>query len=205
MSANDHTTAHEEDHSGPIKTPQQLLAAVFFSFVIPIFGIIALVYYVASDNRPAAGAVDIEKAVAQRIQKVGSVEIRDANRPLKAGAEVYAAQCAACHATGVAGAPKLGDVATWAPRIKTGFEALLNSALKGKGAMGPQGGGDFEDAEIGRAVAHMANAAGAKFAEPQRPAAPAAEGAAAGASAPAAAASAPAAAASAAAPVAGAK
>ncbi|WP_372828302.1 cytochrome c5 family protein [Polaromonas sp.] len=174
MSANDHTTAHEEDHSGPIKTPQQLLAAIFFSFVIPIFGIIALVYYVTSDSRPAAGAVNTEQAVAQRIQKIGMVEIRDANRPLKAGAEVYAAQCAACHTTGVAGSPKFGDAAAWGARIKTGYEALLTSALKGKGAMGPQGGGDFEDAEIGRAVAHMANAAGAKFAEPQRAAAMAA-------------------------------
>jgi cytochrome c5 len=186
MSANDQTTAHEEDHSGPIKTPQQLLAAIFFSFVIPIFAIIGLVYYVASDSRPAAGAGDMETAVAQRIQKVGVVDIRDANRPLKAGAEVYAAQCAACHATGVAGAPKLGDAGAWAPRIQTGYEALLTSALKGKGAMGPQGGGDFEDAEIGRAVAHMANAAGAKFAEPQRAAAVAAapEGAAPAAAAP---------------------
>ncbi|MES2686641.1 MAG: c-type cytochrome [Pseudomonadota bacterium] len=171
MSANDHTTAHEEDHSGPIKTPQQLLAAIFFSFVVPIFAIIALVYYVTSDNRPAAGAVNVEKAVAQRIQKIGMVEIRDANRPLKAGAEVYAAQCAACHTTGVANAPKLGDAASWGPRIRTGYEALLTSALKGKGAMAPQGGGDFEDTEIGRAVVHMANSAGAKFAEPQRAAA----------------------------------
>jgi cytochrome c5 len=171
MSANDQTTAHEEDHSGPIKTPQQLLAAIFFSFVIPIFAIIGLVYYVTSDKRPAAGAGDMEKAVAERIQKVGVVEIRDANRPLKAGAEVYAAQCAACHTAGVAGAPKLGDAGAWAPRIRTGYEALLTSALKGKGAMAPQGGGDFEDAEIGRAVVHMANAAGAKFAEPQRAAA----------------------------------
>lgn len=174
MSANDHTTAHEEDHSGPIKTPQQLLAAIFFSFVIPIFAIIALVYYVTSGNKPAAGAANTEQAVAQRIQKIGMVDIRDANRPLKAGAEVYAAQCAACHATGVAGAPKFGDAAAWGPRIKSGYEALLNSSLKGKGAMGPQGGGDFEDAEIGRAVVHMANAAGAKFAEPQRAAAVAA-------------------------------
>jgi cytochrome c5 len=171
MSANDPTTAHEEDHSGPIKTPQQLLAAIFFSFVIPIFAIIGLVYYVASDSRPAAGAGDTEKAVAQRIQKVGVVDIRDANRPLKPGAEVYAAQCAACHTAGVAGAPKLGDAGAWAPRIRTGYEALLTSALKGKGAMAPQGGGEFEDAEIGRAVVHMANAAGAKFAEPQRAAA----------------------------------
>ena len=168
MSANDPTTAHEEDHSGPIKTPKQLLLAVFFSFVVPIFAIIALVYYVTSDNKPAAGAGDLEKAVAQRIQKIGMVEIRDANRPLKTGSEVYAAQCAACHATGAAGSPKFGDAVAWAPRIKTGFEALWNSALKGKNAMGPQGGGDFDDVEIGKAVVHMANAAGAKFAEPQK-------------------------------------
>ena len=168
MSANDHTTAHAEDHAGPIKTPKQLLAAIFFSFVVPIFAIIALVYYVTSDNKPAAGAANVEKAVAQRIQKIGMVDIRDANRPLKSGAEVYTAQCAACHATGVANSPKFGDAAAWAPRIKTGFASLWNSSLKGKGAMGPQGGGDFEDVEIGRAVAHMANAAGAKFAEPQK-------------------------------------
>lgn len=184
MSANDHTTAHEEDHSGPIKTPGQLLAAVFFSFVVPIFAIIALVYYVVSDNKPAAGTGDHEKAIAQRIQKVGMVEIRDANRPLKPGSEVFAAQCAACHATGVAGAPKLGDAAAWAPRIGTGYAALLNSALKGKGAMGPQGGGDFDDVEIGKAVVHMANASGAKFAEPQKVAAPAGAAASAPAAAP---------------------
>ncbi|MEO8024494.1 c-type cytochrome [Polaromonas sp.] len=168
MSANDHTTAHEEDHSGPIKTPQQLLLAVLFSFVVPIFAIIALVYFVTSDNKPAAGTGDLEKAIAQRIQKVGTVEIRDANRPLKPGNEVYAAQCAACHAAGVAGAPKFGDAAAWGPRIQKGFAALLNSALKGKGAMSPQGGGEFDDVEIGKAVAHMANAAGAKFPEPQK-------------------------------------
>lgn len=179
MSANDPTTAHEEDHSGPIKTPKQLLLAVLFSFVVPVFAIIALVYYVTSDNKPAAGTGDLEKAIAQRIQKVGMVEIRDANRPLKAGSEVYAAQCAACHATGVAGAPKFGDTAAWAPRLKTGFEALWNAALKGKNAMGPQGGGDFDDVEIGKAVAYLANAAGAKFAEPQKAAAAADAGAAA--------------------------
>ena len=175
MSANDHTTAHEEAHTGPIKTPKQLLAAVFFSFVIPIFAIIGLVYYVTSANKTAPGAVDTEKAVAMRIQKVGSVEIRDANRALKSGEEVYKAQCMACHAAGAAGAPKFGDAAAWAPRIKTGFEALWNSALKGKGAMGAQGGGDFEDTEIGRAVVYMTAAAGGKFAEPAAPAAAAAE------------------------------
>ena len=124
MSANDHTTAHEEAHTGPIKTPKQLLAAVFFSFMIPIFGIIGLVYYVTSANKPAAGSDNSEKAVAHRILKIGAAEVRDANRTLKTGEEVYKAQCAACHALGVAGAPKFGNAAAWEPRIKTGFEAL---------------------------------------------------------------------------------
>ena len=166
MSANVHDTDHEVAHTGPIKTPQQLLAAVFFSFVVPIFAIIGLVYYVTSDNVPAAGAIDSGQALAQRIQKVGSVEIRDANRPLKSGEDVYKAQCVACHAAGAAGAPKFCDVPAWAPRLKTGFEALWNSALKGKGAMGAQGGGDFQDVEIGRAVVYLTTAAGGKFPEP---------------------------------------
>jgi cytochrome c5 len=176
MSANDHTTAHEEAHSGPIKTPKQLLAAVFFSFVVPVFAIIGLVYYVASADKPLAGADDAGQAVAMRIQKVGMVEIRDANRPLKAGEEVYKAQCVACHASGAAGAPKFGDTAAWAPRIATGYETLLNSALKGKGAMAPQGGGDFQDIEIGRAVVYLTASAGGKFAEPAVPAPAAATG-----------------------------
>lgn len=183
--------AHEEHHTGPIKTPTQLMWTAFFAFVAPIFIIIGLVYYVVSANKPAAGAVDMEQAVAQRIQRVGTVELRDANRPLASGESVYTAQCAACHAAGLAGAPKFGDAAAWGPRIATGYEALLNSALKGKGAMGAQGGGAFRDAEIGRAVVHLANAAGGKFPEPQ---APAPVAAAAASTAPAAAAPAPAAA-----------
>ena len=175
MSANDHTTAHEEAHTGPIKTPKQLLAAVFLSFVVPVFAIIGLVYYVASADKPMAGADDGGRAIAERIQKVGMVEIRDANRPLRAGEEVYKAQCIACHGSGAAGAPKFGDAAAWAPRIATGYDTLLTSALKGKNAMGAQGGGDFQDVEIGRAVVYMTAAAGGKFAEPAVPAAGAAD------------------------------
>ena len=82
---------------------------------------------------------------------------------LKTGEQVFTAQCSACHATGAAGAPKFGDSAAWGPRIGAGYAALLNSALKGKNAMGPQGGGDFSDLEIGRAVVYMANKGGASF------------------------------------------
>ena len=45
--------SHEEDHTGPIKNPKQLLVAVFFSFVVPVFAIIGLVYYVTSAAKPA--------------------------------------------------------------------------------------------------------------------------------------------------------
>lgn len=163
-------TSHEEEHTGPIKNPKQLLMAVFFSFVVPVFAIIGLVYYVISENKPAAGSTNVEMSVAERIRKVGSVEIRDANRALKSGEDVFKVQCTACHTAGVAGAPKLGDSAAWAPRIKTGYTALLTSALKGKGAMGAQGGGDYSDTEIARAVVFMANQGGAKFDEPKLPA-----------------------------------
>ncbi|PUE50540.1 cytochrome c5 family protein [Limnohabitans sp. 2KL-1] len=173
MSDNSHD--QHEAHTGPVKTPKQMLLLSLASFIIPVFIIIGLVFYVTSANKPAAGAVDTEKSTAQRIQKVGMVEIRDANRPLKAGEEVYKAQCAACHAAGAAGAPKFSDTAAWSARIKQGLEVLSTSALKGKGAMGAQGGGDFNDIEIARAVVYMANNAGAKFDEPKAPAAAEAE------------------------------
>ena len=164
-------TPHDEAHTGPIKNPKQLLSAVIFAFVVPIFAIIALVYYVTSANKPAMGSASPERAIAERIQKIGMVQIRDADRTLSSGEQVYTAQCSACHAAGVAGAPKFGDESAWSARIKTGYDALLHSALAGKGAMAPQGGGNFTDNEIGRAVVYMSNAAGAKFEQPAEPAA----------------------------------
>ena len=160
-----------EAHTGPIRTPKQLLLTVFYSFVLPVFVIIGLVTYVGTHFKQSPGASSLPESIAARIQKVGTVEIRDANRPLRSGEEVYKAQCSACHASGAAGAPKFQDVGAWAARIKTGYESLLNSALKGKGAMGAQGGGEYNDTEIGRAVVYMTNAAGGKFAEPSAPAA----------------------------------
>ena len=94
---------------------------------------------------------------------------------MKSGEDVFKAQCIACHGTGAAGSPKYQDKAAWGARIGKGYAALLTSALKGKGNMGAQGGGDFDDVEVGRAVVFMANAGGAKFAVPDRPAAPAAK------------------------------
>ncbi len=172
----DHVDTH---HEGPIRTPKQLIVAVTAAFLVPIIGIFLLASYVSVETQPGAGSgTNADEALAKRLQPVGRVEVRDASSPaaLKTGEQVYQAQCVACHGAGVAGAPKLGDKAAWEPRIGAGYEALLAAALKGKGAMPPQGGGEHSDVEIGRAVAFMANQGGAKFDEPK--AAPAAAAAA---------------------------
>ncbi|GIX24765.1 MAG: hypothetical protein KatS3mg122_1996 [Caldimonas sp.] len=177
MSDNAHAHDEHAAHEGPVKTPKQLVLAVIFSFLVPIVGIILLVNFVASGTKSGAGSDGFsEEAVAARIRPVGTVELRDPSAPrvLKTGQEVYQAQCVACHGAGLAGAPKFGDAAAWAPRVAQGYETLLNSALKGKGAMGAQGGGEFSDLEIGRAVVYMVNNSGGNLPEPAAPAAAAA-------------------------------
>ena len=140
-------TEHDAPHEGPIKTPGQLVAAVFFAFVVPVIVIVMLATYVSTDTRQAAGSnLMAPEAIAERIQPVGRVAVKDASDGvLKTGEQVFAAQCSACHTAGLVGAPKFGDAAAWAPRIKTGYAALLNSALKGKNAMPAQGGGELSE------------------------------------------------------------
>ena len=160
---------HEEAHTGPIKTPKQLLLAVAYSFILPVLIIIGLVYFVTSANKPQAGSSNAPEAVAARIQKVGAVEIKAEGGEPRSGEEVFKGQCGGCHAAGSLGAPKFGEASAWSSRIGKGYEALLTSALKGKGNMAAQGGGEFSDFEIGRAVVYMANAAGGKLADPKKP------------------------------------
>jgi cytochrome c5 len=156
---------HDQSHS-----TSEVFVSTMKTVVLPVLVVVGLIAYIAASFRPQIiSTANPNEAVEARIQKVGSVEIKDANRAARSGEDVFKAQCSACHATGAAGAPKFGDAGAWGPRIGKGFDALLNSALKGKGNMGPQGGGDFEDFEIGRGVAYMANAGGAKFAEPKKP------------------------------------
>jgi len=76
------------------------------------------------------------------------------------GKATYDQVCAVCHGAGVAGAPKFGDKAAWAPRVKQGAAALHASAMKGKGAMPPKGGNpSLADADVAAAVDYMVSAA----------------------------------------------
>ena len=70
---------------------------------------------------------------------IASVLLTASGSLLADGQKTYKATCQACHASGAAGAPKLGDKEAWAPRIATGVDAMLAVAIKGKGAMPPKG------------------------------------------------------------------
>lgn len=121
-----------------------------------------------------------EDAVKARIQPIAKVNVpapAAAGAPKaggRSGEDIYKAVCGACHEAGVAGAPKTGDKAAWAPRIGVGLDVLVKTAKAGKNAMPPNGGSDATEEEIARAVAFIANKSGAKFKEPAAGAKPAA-------------------------------
>lgn len=164
---------HHDSHEGPTKTPAQRALSVFFTIAMPAVLVIMLADAVPRQFRPASSGGMSEQLVAERLRPVAQVALEDASAPkvVKTGEQVYQAQCVGCHGNGAVGAPKFGDAAAWGPRVATGFDALLTSALKGKGAMTAQGGGSFSDYEVSRAVVYMANKGGAKFEEPKAPAA----------------------------------
>jgi cytochrome c5 len=71
------------------------------------------------------------------------------------GEQAFTQVCSACHATGINGAPKMGDRAAWGPRIAQGKEALYSHAISGKGNMPPRGGTTWPDAAIRMSVDYM--------------------------------------------------
>jgi cytochrome c5 len=158
--------AEHEEHSSFIKTPKQLITIVLLAFVVPILGIVLTVQLVV--GRPHADPAALSpQAVSARLQPVGKVEFGAAGAAAaKSGEEIVTEVCAACHKTGVANAPKLGDKAGWAPRLKQGLTGLLQSVVKGKGAMPARAGTSLTDQELSSAIVYMANQSGGNLKEP---------------------------------------
>ena len=77
----------------------------------------------------------------------------------QAGKALYTSVCAACHAAGLLGAPKFGDAAAWAPRLKDPMDTIYGYALHGKGQMPAKGGSTASDDDVKAAVDYMVNAA----------------------------------------------
>lgn len=173
--------AHNES---AIRTPKQLVAAVVGFFLVTVIGIILLVQYVTADKLTGAGSnSQAPEAVAARLSPVADAgfTFKDVNAPkvLQSGEAIYTSTCAACHGAGVAGAPKVGDASSWSARIAQGYDTIVKHAIEGIRAMPAKGGNpDLDDVEVARAVVFMANQGGAKFKEPEVPAAPAAAAAA---------------------------
>lgn len=121
----------------------------------------------ATPSAPATGAV----ATAAPIKPAGApatASAAQATAPAApatassagAGKAVYDSTCQVCHATGLAGSPKFGDKAAWAPRIATGIDTLHKAALNGLNAMPPRGGNStLTDAQVIAAVDYMVSAA----------------------------------------------
>jgi len=164
----------------------QLAIWISIGTVALIVGIIMLTRFAvgAYSGRSLEGSAAMTpEALAKRIAPVARLQVEGA-APVASGAEApkvaavaaapapaaaggkpdgkktYDTACMACHATGAANAPKLGDKAAWAPRIKAGNDALYASVLKGKGAMPPKGGNPaLADADVKAAVDYMVAAA----------------------------------------------
>jgi cytochrome c5 len=171
----EHNPQKHDDHYSPIQTPRQLLIVVVLAFVIPI-GAIVLLSQLVTSGMGGAGEGDAA-AIAARIAPVGTVSVIDPNAPkvFLTGAEVFGQVCKTCHEAGLAGAPKVGDKALWAPRIAQGQAVLFKHALEGfqgKNGMMPAKGGNpnLSDFEVERAVVYMANLAGGNLKDPPAPA-----------------------------------
>lgn len=111
----------------------------------------------AAANSQAAAAM----AAIAALPKAGEAPAAGANAEssTSAGKALYESTCQACHATGVLNAPKFGNKADWAPRLKDSMDTVYNFALHGKGAMPPKGGSNASDADVKAAVDYMVNAA----------------------------------------------
>ena len=134
-------------------------------FALPAVALLALVVAACSDKPQ----IDHEET-ATLIQPVARVELKvaaaDEGAGDRDGQTVYTSVCAACHSSGVAGSPKTGDNAAWAPRIANGLDSMVKIAIEGVGAMPPRGGNpSLTDDEVRRAVIHMANQSGGSFSE----------------------------------------
>jgi len=169
---------HVEEHSSPIKTPQQLITVVVLALAVPIAIIVLLTQFLTTGIKlePNSPAMTPE-FVAQRLKPVGQmvVEAGGGTQAAKTGEEVVKAVCAACHASGALNAPKIGDSAAWGKLAGEGLAQLTEHAIKGKGSMPAKGGNpSLSDFEISRAIVYMANQSGQKLKEPAAPAAAAA-------------------------------
>jgi len=154
-------------------TPQEVIISIvagLFAPLLAIFLIVQLVLGIQQEHKPDTTSESAQKATLARIKPVAQLVALDANAPKveKSGQEVYDAVCTACHTPGALGAPKFNNKGDWAGRLGQGYDTLIKHSIEGIRQMPARGGdGDLSDIEVARAVAYMANSAGASFKAPE--------------------------------------
>ena len=139
------TDVHIEDHESPIKTPQQLIIVVLLSFIVPVAAIVLIVKLVTGGLHVDENSNAMtEEAIANRLKPVGEAVVVAGDEKTAAsgggGEALYNKACQACHAAGLAGAPKTGDKGAWKARIAQGADVLYKNAINGKNLMPAKGG-----------------------------------------------------------------
>lgn len=169
MSLKDNNSQNNDKQSADINNPLTIFI-IAIVFLVVAGGVMFYIDSQTNTLRTGQAHADDSEGLASRLQPVAKFAYTEAepeDAPLKSGKEVYDLTCVTCHDAGVAGAPKFGDQAAWAPYIATGYEEMLRVALNGQGAMPAKGGNSsLKDLEVELAMVYMANEAGAGFAEP---------------------------------------
>jgi cytochrome c5 len=116
----------------------------------------------AHGGNPGLSDLEIQRAITWMVNASGGrwSEPIDPAATLveRTGPTIVAAHCSACHATGVGGAPAIGDRTAWVPRLKNGLNVLARSAAAGHGGMPPRGGvANLTDKELVSAIEYMLN------------------------------------------------
>jgi cytochrome c5 len=150
-----------------------------FAAVIVALVVLAVIFFSIAQNVVDTSQVvgdSAAAAVAERIKPVGEVNVAQpgATSAARSGEQVVAAACNACHGTGAAGAPRIGDKAAWDARFAQGLDTLVKNAISGIRAMPPKGTCmDCSDDELKGAVIEMLAKTGFAVEAPAAAAAPA--------------------------------
>ncbi len=147
----------------------------FSTHNITVFGIfLAIALFIgevligpqSDEEEVVVAVVDTAEDIAMRIKPVVTLEdmrgratvaAAAADSASKSPAEMYQAACLACHTTGAAGAPRIGDPAAWQARLAKGIDTLVTGAINGIGAMPPRGGSQLNDEQIRAVVEYILN------------------------------------------------
>ncbi|MDJ0957340.1 MAG: c-type cytochrome [Arenicellales bacterium] len=114
----------------------------------------------AHGGNPGVTDFEIKLAITYMVNQSGGAWTmpidKSASRAEHSGEQIAQAQCAKCHQTGEGGAPKIGDMTAWLPRLQQGLDALVLSAINGHGGMPPRGGMvNLTDDELRNAVIYL--------------------------------------------------